>query len=30
MNSPENLIYTKWEGKCDTIWIPKYRKKSLY
>ena len=30
MNSPESLSHTKWECKYHIIWIPKYRKKSLY
>jgi putative transposase len=30
MNSPESLKHTKWECKYHIIWIPKYRKKSLY
>jgi putative transposase len=30
MNSPESLKHTKWECKYHTIWIPKYRKKSVY
>lgn len=30
MNSPESLKHTKWECKYHIVWIPKYRKKSLY
>jgi putative transposase len=30
MNSPESLNHTKWECKYYIVWIPKYRKKSLY
>lgn len=30
MNLPESLKHTKWECKYRIIWIPKYRKKSLY
>ena len=30
MNSPESLKHTKWECKYHIIWIPKYKKKSLY
>ncbi|MEI6268969.1 MAG: IS200/IS605 family transposase [Methylococcaceae bacterium] len=30
MNTQESLKYTKWECKYHIVWIPKYRKKSLY
>ena len=30
MNTPESLKHTKWECKYHIVWIPKYRKKSLY
>ena len=30
MNDVENLSHTKWECKYHVVWIPKYRKKSLY
>ena len=30
MNSAESLKHTKWECKYHIVWIPKYRKKSLY
>ena len=30
MNSAESLKHTKWECKYHVVWIPKYRKKSLY
>ena len=30
MNTPESLKHTKWESKYHIVWIPKYRKKSLY
>ena len=30
MNSPESLSHTKWECQYHIVWIPKYRKKSLY
>jgi putative transposase len=30
MNPAESLKYTKWECKYHVVWIPKYRKKSLY
>jgi putative transposase len=30
MNSSESLSHTKWECKYHIVWIPKYRKKSLY
>jgi len=30
MNSPESLKHTKWECKYHIVWIPKYRKKTLY
>ena len=30
MNTPESLKHTKWECKYPIVWIPKYRKKSLY
>lgn len=30
MNTPESLIHSKWECKYHIVWIPKYRKKSLY
>lgn len=30
MNSAESLKHTKWECKYHVVWIPKYRKKTLY
>ena len=30
MNDIESLSHTKWECKYHVVWIPKYRKKSLY
>ena len=30
MNTPESFKHTKWECKYHIVWIPKYRKKSLY
>ncbi len=30
MNAPESLKHTKRECKYHIVWIPKYRKKSLY
>ena len=30
MNPTESLKHTKWECKYHVVWIPKYRKKSLY
>jgi len=30
MNTPESLKHSKWECKYHIVWIPKYRKKSLY
>jgi len=30
MNTPKSLNHTKWECKYHVVWIPKYRKKSLY
>lgn len=30
MNPAEGLKHTKWECKYHVVWIPKYRKKSLY
>ena len=30
MNTAESLKHTKWECKYHIVWIPKYRKKSLY
>jgi len=30
MNPSESLNHTKWECKYHVVWIPKYRKKSLY
>ncbi len=30
MNPVESLKHTKWECKYHVVWIPKYRKKSLY
>jgi hypothetical protein len=28
--SPETLSLTKWECKYHIVWIPRYRRKSLY
>jgi putative transposase len=30
MNPAESLKHTKWECKYHVVWMPKYRKKSLY
>ena len=30
MNTPQSLKHTKWECKYHIVWIPKYRRKSLY
>jgi len=30
VNDVESLSHTKWECKYHVVWIPKYRKKSLY
>jgi len=30
VNEVESLSHTKWECKYHVVWIPKYRKKSLY
>ena len=30
MSSPESLNHTKWECKYHIVWIPKFRKKSIY
>src|SRR5674476_435694 len=30
IKKPESLKHTKWECKYHIVWIPKYRKKSLY
>ncbi|TAN65537.1 MAG: IS200/IS605 family transposase [Methylobacter sp.] len=30
MNPAESLKHTKWECKYHVVWIPKYRKKTLY
>lgn len=30
MNTAESLKHTKWECKYHIVWIPKYRRKSLY
>lgn len=30
MNPAESLKHTRWECKYHIVWIPKYRKKSLY
>ena len=30
MKPAESLKHTKWECKCHVVWIPKYRKKTLY
>ena len=30
MNDIESLSHTRWECKYHVVWIPKYRKKSLY
>ncbi len=30
MTPSESLKHTKWECKYHVVWIPKYRKKSLY
>ena len=30
MNKSQSLSHTVWDGKYHIVWIPKYRKKSLY
>lgn len=30
MNPAESLKHTKWECKYHVVWMPKYRKKTLY
>ena len=30
MDRPESLNHSKWECKYHVVWIPKYRKKTLY
>ena len=30
MNDSQSLSHTLWECKDHVVWIPKYRKKSLY
>jgi putative transposase len=30
MNTAKSLNHTKWECKYHVVWIPKYRRKSLY
>ena len=30
MNTPKSLNHTKWECKYHIVWIPKYRRKSIY
>ena len=30
MEHVQSLSHTKWECKYHVVWIPKYRKKSLY
>ena len=30
MDSPESLNHAKWECQYHIVWIPKYRKKSIY
>ena len=30
MNTGNSLNHTKWECKYHIVWIPKYRKKSIY
>ncbi len=30
MNTVKSLNYTKWECKYYIVWIPKYRRKSIY
>jgi REP-associated tyrosine transposase len=30
MENPQSLSHTKWECKYHIVWIPKYRKKTLY
>ncbi|PPD41213.1 MAG: IS200/IS605 family transposase, partial [Methylobacter sp.] len=30
MNPAESLKHTKWECKYHVVWIPKYRKKTIY
>ena len=30
MTTPKSLNHTKWECKYHIVWIPKYRRKSIY
>jgi putative transposase len=30
MNPEQSLSHTRWECKCHIVWIPKYRRKSLF
>ena len=30
MNSPQSLNHTKWECKYHIVWIPKYRRKTIF
>ena len=30
MNTPKSLTHTKWECKYHLVWIPKYRRKTIY
>lgn len=30
MNDCQSLSHTKWDCKFHVVWIPKYRKKTLY
>ena len=30
MNTPKSLTHTKWECKYHIVWIPKYRRKTIY
>ena len=30
MNTPKSLNHTRWECKYHIVWIPKYRRKSIY
>ena len=30
MNTPKSLTDTKWECKYPIVWIPKYRRKTIY
>ena len=30
MNTPKSLTHTKWECKYPIVWIPKYRRKTIY